>query len=58
MKKIFGWLIIVVSIFWSLAIIMLYSDSFMNPIALLFNFVGCVFAIFFGIRIVSKKKSR
>jgi len=55
MKRIFGIILIIVSIIWGFLCLVLASDSFINGVALLLNFVGCGFGVFFGIRMIVKK---
>ena len=55
MKRIFGIILIIVSITWGFLFLALASDSFINGVALLLNFVGCGFGVFFGIRMIVKK---
>ena len=55
MNRIFGIILIIISIIWGFLFLALASDSFTNGVALLLNLVGCGFGVFFGIRMIVKK---
>lgn len=57
MRKFFGVLLILIGIFLFFSMILLYSDSFLNPINALITFLLASFCMFWGVRGLRKKNA-